>query len=86
MLLVTRIFVSVIRVNREVRAKLEELKRKTGVKSMSELIKILIEISEKELDKFKGDPKVFLRTLKAAGEAGRYDSERVDEILYGEKS
>lgn len=67
----------------EVRARLEELKRKVGAKSMSELIRILIEVSEREVDKFKGDPKAFLETLREAREAGRYDSERIDEFLYG---
>jgi len=50
---------------------------------MSELILLLIKSSYKELDKFKGDPKIFLKTLKMAGNGGKYDSENVDKILYG---
>ena len=29
-------------------------------------------------------PTVFLETLRYAGKAGKFDSERIDEILYGE--
>ena len=73
----------VIRVSDEVYLELKKLKRKIGVRSMSELILLLIKSSYKELDKFKGDPKIFLKTLKMAGNGGKYDSENVDKILYG---
>jgi len=75
---------SVVRVRKDVYDRLRKLKVKVGAKSMTELISILVEIAEKELDKFHGDPRVFLETLKYAGEGGREDSERVDELLYGE--
>lgn len=76
--------ISVVRVRRDVYEKLKKLKVKVGARSIAELISILVEIAESELDKFHGDPKVFLKTLKYAGEAGKYDSERVDELLHGE--
>lgn len=53
---------------------------------MSELIALLVKIARSELDRFRGDPRVFLETLKHAGEAGENDSERIDELLYGGKS
>lgn len=74
---------SVIRVGKDVYEELRRLKVKVGAKSMSELISILIRIAMEEVDKFKGDPAVFLKTLKYAGEAGEHDSEKVDELLYG---
>jgi len=77
---------SVIRVNAEVYEELKKLKRKLGAKSMSELISLLIKVSKEELDKFKASPYPFLRTLKFAGEAGEHDSERIDELLYGENN
>ncbi|MHA1582953.1 MAG: hypothetical protein ACTSYM_10750 [Candidatus Baldrarchaeia archaeon] len=76
---------SVIRVESETREKLEVLKKKLGAKSMSQLLKIIVDVAEKELDKFKGNPKIFLKTLKFAGEAGTHDSEQVDKLLYGAK-
>nr|MDO8044878.1 hypothetical protein [Candidatus Baldrarchaeota archaeon] len=76
---------NVIRVERETREKLEVLKKKLGVRSMSQLLKIIVNVAEKELDKFKGNPEVFLKTLKFAGEAGTHDSEQVDKLLYGAK-
>jgi len=75
----------VIRVESETREKLEILKKKLGAKSMSQLLKIIVDVAEKELDKFKGNPKIFLKTLKFAGEAGTHDSEQVDKLLYGAK-
>ena len=74
---------SVVRVRRDVYEKLKKLKARVGAKSMSELISVLIEVAERELDRFHGDPEVFLSSLKYAGEAGKYDSEKVDELLYG---
>jgi len=44
---------------------------------MAESISILVEIAEKELDKFHGDPKVFLETLKYAVESRGEDSEKL---------
>ena len=76
----------VIRVSDEVYLELKKLKRKIGVRSMSELILLLIKSSYKELDKFKGDPRIFLKTLKMAGNGRKYDSENVDKILYGEEN
>jgi len=76
---------TVIRISRETREKLEALKKKVGTKNMSQLLKLIVEVAEKELDKFKGDPEVFLETLKFAGEAGEQDSEQVDKLLYGAK-
>ncbi len=75
---------SAIRVRAEVKDRLERLKKKTGAKSMSELIAILVDIGEKELDKFKGNIEALNKSLKFAGEAGREDSERIDELLYGD--
>ncbi|RLE62464.1 MAG: hypothetical protein DRJ38_09570 [Thermoprotei archaeon] len=77
---------SVIRIRAGVKDRLERLKRKTGVKSMSELIAILVEIGEKELDRFEGNIEALSKSLKFAGEAGRRDSERIDELLYGDSS
>ena len=74
---------SVIRVSEEVYKELKKMKKKVGARSMSELISLLIKVSSRELEKFSGDPIAFLKTLKLAGEAGEYDSEKVDEILYG---
>ncbi|RLE81104.1 MAG: hypothetical protein DRJ51_04490 [Thermoprotei archaeon] len=77
---------SVIRVSEETYNELKKLKRKVGAKSMAELISLLVRISKEKIDEFHGAPATFLRTLKFASEAGEYDSERVDELLYGEKS
>ena len=74
----------VIRVSEEVHRELERLRRRVSAKSMSDLIALLIELSRDRLDRFKGNPEVFLKTLKHAGEAGERDSERIDELLYGE--
>ncbi|MEX2706433.1 MAG: hypothetical protein Q6352_014455 [Candidatus Freyrarchaeum guaymaensis] len=74
---------SVIRVSREVRERLEVLKRKMNVKSMSKLLEIITEVAEKELDQWEGSPEAFFESLKFSGEAGERDSERVDELLYG---
>jgi len=74
---------SVIRVDSETREKLEILKKKIGAKNMSQLVRLIVDVAERELDKFKGDPKVFLKTLKFAGEAGTHDSEQIDQLLYG---
>ncbi len=77
---------SVIRVRKDVYERLRRLKVEVGARSMAELISILVEIAEKELDKFHGDPKVFLETLKYASEGRREDSEKVNELLYRRKS
>lgn len=73
---------SVIRVSPEVRDRLEVLKRKLRVKSMSKLLEIIIDTAEKELDKWKGEPDAFFESLRFSGEAGERDSEQVDELLY----
>ena len=80
----TYIIMSVIRVSEEVYEELKRLKKRVGAKSMSELISMLIKASREKLDEFSGDVSTFLKTLKYAGEGGKYDSERVDELLYGE--
>lgn len=49
-----------MKIEYETRVKLEALKKKIGAKSISQLLKLVVEIAEKELDKFKGNPKVFL--------------------------
>ena len=86
MLHVTCMHVGVIRVSEEVHEELRRLKKKLGAKSMSELILMLIRASSKELDRFNGNERAFLETLRYAGKAGKYDSERVDELLYGEET
>ena len=73
----------VIRVGKDVYEELKRLKVKIGARSMSELISILIRIAKNEIDRFDGDPTIFLKTLKYAGEAGEDDSEKIDELLYG---
>ncbi len=77
---------SVVRVRRDVKDRLEKLRKKVGAKSMSELIAILVDIGERELDKFRGDLGALTRSLRFAGEAGRDDSEKIDELLYGGSS
>ncbi len=74
---------SVIRVRQDVYQELKRLRQRLKVKSMSELIELLVDIAKRELDKTRGDPRVFLKTLKYAGDAGENDSERIDELLYG---
>ncbi|WXG41515.1 MAG: hypothetical protein WED07_12240 [Candidatus Freyarchaeum deiterrae] len=73
---------SVIRISPEVRDRLEILKRKLRIKSMSKLLEIIINTAEKELDRWEGDPDVFFESLRFSGEAGERDSEQVDELLY----
>jgi hypothetical protein len=73
---------SVIRVSPEVCDRLEVLKRKLRVKSMSKLLEIIINAAEKELDRCEGDPEAFFKSLRFSGEAGERDSEQVDELLY----
>ncbi|MEM2959702.1 MAG: hypothetical protein QW261_15485 [Candidatus Jordarchaeaceae archaeon] len=76
---------SVIRVSSDVRNRLEILKRKLHVKSMSQLLEIIINTAEKELDKWQGDPEAFFESLKFSGVAGERNSEHVDELLYRSK-
>jgi hypothetical protein len=73
---------SVIRVSSEVRGRLEVLKRKLHVKSMSKLLEIIINATEKELDRWEGDPDVFFESLRFSGEASERDSEQADKLLY----
>ena len=74
---------SVIRVRQDVYQELKRLRQRLKAKSMSELIELLVDIAKRELDKTRGDPRVFLKTLKYAGDAGENDSEQIDELLYG---
>ena len=87
MLHVTCIFwcvsMSVIRVRRDVYEELKKLKVKTGASSMSEVISLLLKTVGDKIDRFESEPDILLRSLKYAGEAGRRDSERLDELLYG---
>ena len=75
--------VSTIEVDEEVVRRLEALRKRLGAPSLSRLIEMLLEEAEKKLGEFKGNPEVFISSLRAAGEAGELDSERVDELLYG---
>jgi predicted CopG family antitoxin len=79
------LFMSVIRVSEETYEELKKLMKLTGAKSMSELISFLVKVSQKEIDRFNGNPRTFLSTLKYTRSAGKYDSEKVDELLYGEE-
>jgi len=75
--------VAVVRVREDVYEELKRMKVKVGAKSMSELISLLLRIASDRIDSFKGDPSVFLETLRYAGDAGEHDSERLDELVYG---
>jgi len=75
---------AVIRVSEETYEELKKLMKLAGARSISELISLLLKLSYREIDRFNGDPRAFLDTLKYAGDAGKHDSEKVDELLYGE--
>jgi len=71
-----------IRVRVEDKKRLESLAKKLG-KSLSETLRIAIEVAEKEVDKFKGDLDRVLSTLKYGRDIGETNAEKVDEYLYG---
>jgi len=71
-----------IRVKIEDKKRLESLAKKLG-KSLSETLRIAIEVAEKEVDKFKGDLDRVLSTLKYGRDIGETNAEKVDEYLYG---
>ena len=71
-----------IRVRVEDKKRLESLAKKLG-KSLSETLRIAIEVAEKEVDKFKGDLDRVLSTLKYGRDIGETNAENVDEYLYG---
>ncbi len=71
-----------IRIRVKDKKRLESLAKKLG-KSLSETLRIAIEIAEKEMDKFKGDLDGVLSTLKYGKDIGETNAEKVDEYLYG---
>lgn len=75
----------VIRVKREDAERLKALRKALGLKSISDVISLVIEAAEEELDKFKGNINALIKSLKYLGEAGERDSEMVDQLLYGER-
>ena len=70
-----------IRVKVGDKKRLESLAKKLG-KSLSETLRIAIEVAEKEVDKFKGDLDRVLSTLKYGKDIGKTNAEKVDEYLY----
>ncbi len=74
----------VIRVKKEDAERLKALKKALGLKSISDVVSLMIKTAEEELDKFKGDINALIKSMKYLGEAGEKDSEMVDRLLYGE--
>ena len=75
----------VIRVKKEDAERLKTLKRALGLKSISDVVSLIIKTAEEELDKFRGNINALVKSMKYLGEAGERDSEMVDRLLYGEK-
>lgn len=73
-----------IRVSLEDKEKLERLAKLMGTKSLADTLRRVLDIAEKEIEKYRADPSTVLASLKHARDAGETNAENVDKYLYGE--
>ena len=73
-----------VRISAEDKERLEKVRRRMGKKTLSETMRALLEMGERESDIFKADTRLILSTLQYARDIGETNASKIDEYLYGE--
>ena len=73
-----------IRISFEDKEKLQRLAKLMGSKSLAHALRRILDIAEKELEKYSADLSSVLASLKYARDIGDTNAEEVDKYLYGE--
>ncbi len=73
-----------IRISIEDKEKLQRLAKLMGVKSLAETLRYVLDIAEKEIERYRADLSPVLASLKHARDVGETNAEEVDKYLYGE--
>lgn len=72
-----------IRVSREDRERLRRIAKLLNKDSLTETLRYIISLAERELERQRGDVKSVIQSLKYAKDVGRTNAEEVDRYLYG---
>ena len=73
-----------IRVSFEDKERLQRLAKLMGSKSLADTLRYVLDIAEKEIEKYSADLNSVLASLKHARDIGETNAEEVDKYLYGE--
>ncbi len=73
-----------IRISFKDKERLQRLAKLMGCKSLADTLRYVLDIAEKEIEKYKVDPSFVLTSLKHARDVGETNAEEVDKYLYGE--
>ncbi len=74
-----------IRISKEDKERLKKLAKLLNMKSLTETLRYIISLAEKELDKQKGNVKDVVSSLRYAKDVGITNAAEVDKYLYGEE-
>ncbi|RLF17919.1 MAG: hypothetical protein DRZ82_09200 [Thermoprotei archaeon] len=72
-----------IRISLDDKKRLERLAKLMGNRSLVDTLRCILDIAERELDRYKGDLKAVFSSLRYAKDVGETDAEDVDRYLYG---
>ncbi len=72
-----------IRISLEDKERLQRLAKLIGSKSLADTLRYVLDITEKELERYKANPSSVLASLKYAKDVGETNAEGVDKYLYG---
>ena len=73
-----------IRISLEDKERLQRIAKLMGIKSLADTLRFILDIAEKEIEKYRVDPSLVLTSLKYAKDIGETNAEEVDKYLYGE--
>ena len=73
-----------IRISLEDKERLQRIAKLMGIKSLADTLRFILDIAEKEIEKYRVDPSFVLTSLKYAKDIGETNAEEVDKYLYGE--
>lgn len=73
-----------IRISLEDKERLQRIAKLMGIKSLADTLRFILDIAEKEIEKYRVDPSLILTSLKYAKDIGETNAEEVDKYLYGE--
>jgi len=71
-----------IRISVEDKERLKRLAKLTGKSSLASTLRYIIEIAEREIEKYRGSLDPVLKSLKHARDIGDTNAEEVDKYLY----
>lgn len=73
-----------IRISLEDKERLQRLAKLIGSKSLAEALRYVLDVAEKEIERYKVDVNSVLTSLRYARDIGKTNAEEVDKYLYGE--